>query len=56
MIFILLPAYNEKPNLLKILKKIKTLQKKKNYKITVVLIDDGSSDGTDKILIRSKKI
>lgn len=55
MIFILLPAYNEKPNLLKILKKIRTLQKKKNYKITVVIIDDGSSDGTDKILIRSKK-
>jgi len=55
MIFILLPAYNEKPNLIKILKKIKTLKKKKNYKLTVVIVDDGSSDEIDKILIKSKK-
>lgn len=33
MIYILLPAFNEKLNLIRILKKIKTLIKKKNIKL-----------------------
>jgi len=48
IIFILLPAYNEEKNLVKIFKKIKTLTKlQKNIK--VVLIDDFSSDNTERL-------
>lgn len=45
MIYILLPAYNEEKNLIKIFKKIKTIYNKKN-KIIVVLVDDCSTDRT----------
>jgi len=52
MIFILLPAYNEKRNLIKMLQKIEKITVKiKN--ITVVLVDDFSSDNT--ILLKNKK-
>ena len=48
IIFILLPAYNEEKNLVKIFKKIKTLTKlQKNIK--VVLVDDFSSDNTERL-------
>lgn len=55
MIYILLPAYNEKLNLLRILKKINTLIKKTKYNIKIIIIDDGSSDETIKIFLKFKK-
>ena len=49
MIYIMLPAYNEEKNLIKIFKKIeKLVAVRKN--IRVVLIDDFSSDNTIKIV------
>ena len=48
MIYIMLPAYNEEKNLVKIFKKIeKLVAVRKN--IRVVLIDDFSSDNTKEI-------
>ena len=44
MIFLILPSYNEEKNLIKIFNKINKISKKVN--ITVVLIDDCSSDKT----------
>ena len=46
MIYILLPAYNEEKNLLKILEKIERLVDRERLKITVVLIDDCSTDNS----------
>ena len=55
MIYILLPAYNEKLNLIKIFKKIDDLIIKLKLKITVVLVDDCSTDGTKELnKIRTK--
>lgn len=41
---ILIPAYNELKNLVKILK----------YKYNYLIIDDGSNDGTEKLLKKKK--
>tara|TARA_B100000941_G_scaffold110439_1_gene77453 strand:+ start:347 stop:1084 length:738 start_codon:yes stop_codon:yes gene_type:complete len=49
MIYIVLPAFNEEKNLIKIFKKINTL-KKKLPSFKVVLIDDCSSDNTPQLL------
>ena len=51
MIFIILPSYNEEKNLVKIFKKIQVLHK--NFKSSVVLVDDGSSDLTYKLVKRN---
>ena len=48
MIYILLPAYNEEKNLIKIFKKIEKLNKLRKD-VRVVLIDDFSTDNTKKI-------
>ena len=54
MIYILLPAYNEFKNLVKIFKKIEKLPNvKKNIK--VVLVDDCSSDDTHKLIKKKYK-
>ena len=54
MIYILLPAYNEYKNLVKIFKKIEKLRNvKKN--ITVMLVDDCSLDDTTELLKRKYK-
>jgi|TARA_B110000261_G_scaffold147471_1_gene172441 dolichol-phosphate mannosyltransferase len=52
MIYILLPAYNEKRNLVKMFQKIEKICEKINN-ITVVLVDDFSTDNT--ILLKNKK-
>ena len=52
MNYILLPAFNEKKNLIKVFEKIDKITKKIKG-ITVVLVDDCSSDNT--ILLKNKK-
>lgn len=53
MIYLVLPAYNEEKNLVKIFKKINKLQIVKN--ITVVLIDDCSEDNIKKFRFNKNK-
>ncbi len=55
MIYILLPAYNESNNLKKLIRRIKETfnQLKKNYEI--IIVNDGSEDGTKEILNELKK-
>ena len=52
MNYILLPAFNEKKNLVKVFQKINKITKKING-LTVVLVDDCSADDT--ILLKNKK-
>jgi len=52
MIYILLPAYNEEKNLIKMFEKIQMISSK-ILNITVVLVDDCSIDNTN--LLRNKK-
>ena len=54
MIFILLPAYNEYKNLVKILKKIENLTNLEK-KICVVLVDDFSNDNTIELVKKKYK-
>ena len=49
MLYILLPAYNEEKNILKIFKKIIKI-KKKISPFQVILIDDCSNDNTQKLI------
>jgi len=53
MIYILLPAYNEAKNLVKIFKKIEKLSNIK--KITVIIVDDYSSDNTSALIKKKYK-
>ena len=48
---IIIPAYNEAKTIGKLLDKIFVL----NLKKQIIVIDDYSNDGTQKILIRNKK-
>lgn len=49
MIYILLPAFNEEKNLLKMFSKINNLYKKRKN-IKIILVDDFSTDNTEKIV------
>ena len=53
MIYILLPAYNEAKNLVKIFKKIEKLPNVKRN-ITVVIVDDCSLDDTSDLIKKYK--
>ncbi len=46
---IVIPAYNEKENILKLIKKIK-----KNLKCTIIIVDDSADLNTQKILKKIK--
>ena len=48
LVSILIPCYNEKNTIEKLIIKVK---KQKKIKKQIILIDDGSSDGTSKIII-----
>ena len=50
LVSILIPCYNEKNTIEKLIIKVK---KQKKIKKQIILVDDGSSDGTSKI-IKSK--
>ena len=44
---VIIPAYNEKNTIQKIIQKIKLV---KNIKKQIILVDDGSTDGTTEIM------
>ena len=51
-IYILLPIYNEKNNLEKLIKDIVYVCKKNELDYLILAVDDGSDDGTNDLLIR----
>jgi len=50
-ISVVIPVYNEKNYILEILKRVNN--QKKNFDLEIIVIDDGSNDGTKKILEKS---
>ena len=54
-IFYILPAFNESLNISSLLKKFDNFYKKKNISITIVFVDDGSTDDSVKKIISIKK-
>ena len=53
-VLIIIPCYNEEKNILKVLKEIKNYNKKNKTKYDIVVINDGSTDNTEKILIENE--
>ena len=51
---VLIPCYNEKEYILKVLKKVN--EQKKNYDLEIIVSDDYSNDGTLEILKRDKQL
>ena len=69
MISILLPTYNEKENIVRLINHIESVVKRENLKSELVIVDDSSPDGTAdvvrklnkkygniKVFVRSKKL
>lgn len=52
-ILLIIPAYNEEKSILKTYKNIIDYNKKNNTKYDVIVINDGSKDETEKILLRN---
>ena len=50
-VLLIIPAYNEEKNILRVYKNITNYNKSYNKKYDVIVINDGSSDNTEKILI-----
>ena len=56
MISIVLPTYNEKENISKLIPLLMDFSKKENIKLEIVVVDDNSPDGTsDHVRILMKK-
>jgi len=55
MIYILLPCYNEYKNLLPLLKKINLININKDIKISILIVNDGSTDEIHKNINFLKK-
>lgn len=53
-IILIIPAYNEELNILKTYNSIKEFNKKNKEKYDVIVINDGSKDNTEKILVENK--
>jgi len=50
LLSLVIPLYNEKENVVPLVKCIKKAMKDNGYEFEVILVNDGSSDGTDKLL------
>ncbi len=50
MISIIIPTYNERENIRKLLKRIFSISKKSKLNIEVIVVDDNSKDGTPRIV------
>ena len=53
---IIIPTYNEKANIEKTLSAIQEYLKKRNLQAEILIVDDGSKDGTQEILRSLKKV
>ena len=53
---IIIPVYNEENTILKILEKIKKVEKNYNYNFNIIVINDGSSDNTRQILSQKPEL
>ncbi len=51
---IIIPVYNEKTYILEVLKRVNA--QKKNFKLEVIVSDDGSTDGTKELLKNNKNL
>ena len=49
-VIFIIPAYNEAENLPLLLKNIRSGMEGKDYPYTIIIVDDGSTDGTDMVL------
>lgn len=52
-VLIIIPAYNEEDNILKTYREIEEYNKKSEIKYDVIVINDGSTDSTEKILLNN---
>ena len=55
LISIIVPVYNEEKTILEVLRKLSDIKKSK-YSSQVIVIDDGSNDGTSNILAENKNL
>lgn len=53
-ILLIIPAYNEEKNILNVFNSIKNYNKENKDKYDVIVINDGSTDGTEKVLQKNK--
>jgi glycosyltransferase involved in cell wall biosynthesis len=52
---IVVPAYNEKNSLAKLVYNLKTVMDNTSYKYEIIIVDDGSTDGSKKVLEKLKQ-